>query len=66
MNKPYSDRRWWDAPKGIDSNCNTCKLYLDFAKCEKYPDGIPGEIIDKSFPGMDDYKEKYCKYRKTN
>lgn len=63
MSKPYSDRRWWDVPKAISSQCNECCYDGDFAKCEKYPDGIPKEILKQSFPGMEGYKEDYCSYR---
>lgn len=66
MSEPYSDKRWWIAPRGIDSDCNSCIFDYGFNKCEKYPDGIPKEIVKKSFPGTEAYKKKYCKYRKTN
>lgn len=66
MGKPYSDKRWWIAPRGITSECGSCIFDFGFGKCEKYPDGIPKETIDKSFPGTEEYKKKYCKYRKTN
>lgn len=39
--KPYSDRRWWEAPKAFDSACNSCTRYHGYAKCDTYPDGIP-------------------------
>lgn len=66
MGKPYSDKRWWIAPRGITSECGNCIFDFGYGKCEKYPDGIPKEMIDKSFPGTEEYKKKYCKYRKTN
>lgn len=59
--RPYSDRRWQEAPKAYDSECNMCTCYHGYAKCDKYPDGIPSKILDQSFRGMDDYKEGYCK-----
>ena len=37
--KPYSDRRWWEAPKAFDSACNSCTRYHGYAKCDTYPDG---------------------------
>ena len=43
--KPYSDRRWWEAPKAFDSACNSCTRYHGYAKCDTYPDGIPGAVI---------------------
>ena len=39
--KPYSDRRWWEAPKAFDSACSSCTRYHGYAKCDTYPDGIP-------------------------
>ena len=45
MSEPYSDKRWWIAPRGIDSDCNSCIFDYGFNKCEKYPDGIPKEIV---------------------
>ena len=36
--KPYSDRRWWEAPKAFDSACNSCTRYHGYAKCDTYPD----------------------------
>lgn len=62
--KPYSDRRWYEAPGWIESECCTCQFDQGFAKCDKYPEGIPREILDSSFPGTEEYKKKYCKYRK--
>lgn len=66
MGKPYSDKRWWVASKPLDSGCNFCKLYLGNVKCEKYPEGIPGNVLDKSFPkpGREDKFPEYCKFRK--
>lgn len=66
MSEPYSDRRWRDAPKGINSACGECKFHYGFGKCEKYTEGIPRELLKQSFPGTEGYKKKYCKYRKTN
>ena len=34
--KPYSDRRWWEAPKAFDSACNSCTRYHGYAKCDTY------------------------------
>lgn len=66
MSKPYSDRRWWDAPKPLDSGCNFCQFHYGFGKCEKYPEGIPRDIMKKSFPepGKPDKFPEYCKFRK--
>lgn len=66
MSKPYSDRRWWDAPKPLGSGCNFCQFHYGFGKCEKYPDGIPRDILKKSFPEprKPDKFPKYCKFRK--
>ena len=50
--KPYSDRRWWEAPKAFDSACNSCTRYHGYAKCDTYPDGIP------EFPKQKDIKEQ--------
>lgn len=49
--KPYSDRRWWEAPKAFDSACNSCTRYHGYAKCDTYPDGIP------EFPKQRDIKK---------
>ena len=49
--KPYSDRRWWEAPKAFDSACNSCTRYHGYAKCDTYPDGIPGAVIRQSALG---------------
>ena len=54
-------KRFTQNPGTQFSNCNKCDLYLGRAKCEKYPDKIPNEILDKSFI-KDDYS--YCEYRK--
>lgn len=60
MSKPYSDKRWNDTPKGRDSECNSCRMYYGFGKCEKYPEGIPKETLKQSFPGTGNYNKKYC------
>ena len=60
--KPYSDQRWHDTPKAFSSECSECVHDRGWCKCEKYPDGIPSEILDQSFRGMDDYKEGYCSF----
>ena len=41
MSNPYSDKRWSDAPKPVNSECNSCKYHYGFGKCEKHPEGIP-------------------------
>lgn len=64
MNKPYSDRRWWDDPRGYASVCPKCIYHYGFGKCEKYPDGIPREVLKQSFPGTENYNKKYCEFRK--
>lgn len=61
---PYSDRRWHEAPGRIKSKCHTCQYDRGFAKCDKYPEGIPREITLSSFPGTEKYKKRYCKFRK--
>ena len=58
--KPYSDRRWWEAPKAFDSDCSSCTRYHGYAKCDTYPDGIPREVIRQSAPGTNNYKEDFC------
>lgn len=66
MGNPYSDKRWWIASKPLDSGCNFCQFYYGFGKCEKYPDKIPRDILDKSFPepGKEDKFPEYCDFRK--
>ncbi len=64
MGKPYSDRRWWEAPRGINSACDECIRYYGYNKCEKYPEGIPREVLIQSFPGTTEYDEKYCDMKK--
>ena len=59
--KPYSDRRWWEAPKAFDSACNSCTRYHGYAKCDTYPDGIPGAVIRQSALGTNNYKEDFCR-----
>ena len=51
MSNPYSDKRWSDAPKPVNSECNSCKYHYGFGKCEKHPEGIPKEKLNQSFPG---------------
>lgn len=58
--KPYSDRRWWEAPKAFDSACSSCIRYRGYLKCDTYPEGIPKELIKQSFPDTEKYKESYC------
>ena len=62
--KPYSDRRWWEEPKAFDSACNSCTRYHGYAKCDTYPDGIPGAVIRQSALGTNNYKEDLCRKRK--
>lgn len=62
--KPYSDKRWWDNPMSIMSECAFCYYDRGFGKCDKYPEGIPAEMRDQSFPGTENYKKNYCKFRK--
>ena len=59
--KPYSDRRWGEAPKAFDSACNSCTRYHGRAKCDTYPDGIPGAVIRQSALGTNNYKEDFCR-----
>lgn len=49
MSNPYSDKRWSDAPKPVNSECNSCKYHYGFGKCEKHPEGIPKEKLKQSF-----------------
>lgn len=61
--KPYSDPRWWDNPGFIFSLCDSCK-YGPSGRCSKYPGGeTPKELLDKSFPGTENFDENYCPYR---
>ena len=62
--KPYSDHRWWDNPMPISSLCNSCENWLGRVKCKKYEDEVPREILNKSFPRTENFKENYCEYRK--
>ena len=59
MSNPYSDKRWSDAPKPVNSECNSCKYHYGFGKCEKHPEGIPKEKLKQSFPGTGNYNKKY-------
>lgn len=61
--KPYSDPRWWDNPMPKSSACGNCKFYQGFLKCEKYNPKIPMAILDKSFPGTEEFDENYCPHR---
>lgn len=63
--KPYSGRRWFDNPMPISSLCNQCKKWKGRGKCEKYIPQIPSEVIDKSFPGTENFDEGYCPYREN-
>lgn len=62
--KPFSDKRWWDNPMPISSDCSSCQYTKGFGKCDKYPEGIPKEMRDQSFPGTENYNRHYCNYRK--
>lgn len=33
-------------PGVIDSQCNSCKYYHGFGKCDAFPNGIPETILD--------------------
>lgn len=59
-NKAYSDRRWSDVPKAFTSECSKCIHDHGYAKCDKYPDGIPKEILNQSCKGTSEYKKGYC------
>ena len=59
----YSDRRWWDNPMPKSSMCAECKYGRGFLKCDKYETKVPREILDKSFPGTENFDENYCPYR---
>ena len=63
MKKPYSDRRWWDNPMPISSLCGDCLHWHVFGKCDKYETKVPREVLDKSFPGTENFDENYCPYR---
>lgn len=60
--KLFSDRRWWDNPGGILSQCGDCIHWHGFGKCDCYDPIVPKEILDKSFPGTEMYDEHYCPY----
>ena len=64
MNKQYSDRRWRDAPKAYPSECSSCTNYRGYAKCAKYPEGIPREVLKQSALGTESYNKKYCDMKK--
>lgn len=61
--EPYSHPRWWDNPMPKASACGNCKFYQGFLKCEKYDSKIPMDILDRSFPGTENFDEAYCPYR---
>ena len=61
--KSYSDPRWWDNPTPISSLCGKCRYWHGFGKCDKYETKVPQEILNKSFPGTENYDENYCPYR---
>lgn len=61
--KPYSDRRWWEASAGIDSQCGDCIHWHGFGVCDCYSPLVPEELMAQSFPGTENYKEDYCPYR---
>ena len=65
MEKLYADKRWWMPSKPLDSGCSFCQLYYGFGKCEKYPDGIPRDVLTSSFPepGKEDRFPTYCDSR---
>lgn len=65
MSEPYSDKRWHDNPGFVPSLCNSCSNWLGRGKCKKYMPKIPNEIMDKSFPGMEEFDEDYCEYREN-
>ena len=54
MSNPYSDKRWSDAPKPVNSECNSCKYH---------PEEIPKEKLKQSFPGTGNYNKKYCEHK---
>ena len=60
MERNHSDRRWWEAPKAFASACNSCTRYHGYAKCDTYPDGIPGAVIRQSALGTNNYKEDFA------
>ena len=51
MEKPYSDKRWWDNPgfKKIESQCYKCKHYNWDGTCKAFPKGMPKDIIRNDF-----------------
>ena len=62
--KPYSHPRFWDNPMPVFSQCRDCRYWHGRGKCDKYePDRVPEEVMDKSFPGTEEYDENYCPYR---
>lgn len=43
-------------PGVVDSQCNFCRHYHGFGKCDAYPDGIPRPLLfdirhDQDYPG---------------
>lgn len=62
MEKLYSDKRWWVDPGAISSQCGECKHWQGYCKCDCYDPEVPREILDKSFPGTEEYDENYCPY----
>ncbi|MCI8748492.1 MAG: hypothetical protein HFH67_11625 [Lachnospiraceae bacterium] len=61
--KLYSDPRWWDNPMPKSSLCPECIYWQGFLKCDKYEQKVPMEVLDKSFPGTENFDENYCPYR---
>ena len=43
-------------PGVISSQCNNCKHYQGFGKCDAYPDNIPREIIGNQFEHTTPYE----------
>lgn len=45
----------------IVPECAFCSAYRGLLKCRAYPNGIPQELLAKSFPGTPRYDENYCR-----
>jgi hypothetical protein len=64
MTKGYQDKRWTGDPGMVTSRCGDCAFWEGFGKCIKFGT-IPGELIEKSFPGTEKYQKDYCQFRQS-
>jgi len=60
--EPYSNPRWWVAPKAYAPACEGCAHYLRGGRCKAFPNEIPRELLlsveilhDKPYPGDGGY-----------